>query len=45
MKEEQEKLKKLKDEGFIKRRELMQLGAELRKSLQVFFEEKFFVEN
>jgi hypothetical protein len=34
MREEQDKLKKLRDEGFIKRQELIQLGTELRKSLQ-----------
>jgi protein kinase C substrate 80K-H len=35
MKEEQEKLKKLKEEGFVKRKELIEASNELKKALQV----------
>jgi hypothetical protein len=36
LKEEQERLRILKDEGFAKRKELMELGVQLKKTFQVF---------
>lgn len=35
MREEEEKLKKIKEEGFTKRKELVELSNQLKKSLQV----------
>jgi hypothetical protein len=35
LKEEQERVRQQRDEGYNKRREMMQLGAELKKTFQV----------
>ena len=39
MRAEEEKLKQLRDQGFLKRKELVELGNELRKSIQSNMEE------
>ena len=37
MREEEERLKQLRDQGFVKRKELIELGNEFKKTIQVDF--------